>query len=162
MTEKRTWFTLARIPYCPARSSPTNIAGTSPVDSANSAMLLDAGADGLSVPAANTPEVASGAKARDEMMPISHIQHIEDDKCPRENEPLRPSRLFLLGVVRSRVPSPGTWRSKTSMASSKPQYSLRGSVRHGCDTNESTYFVPVTLNARLCGAICRSLWSTIL
>lgn len=40
--------------------------------------------------------------------------------------PLRPSLLFLEGVVESRSPSPGCCRSNISMASSKPQYSLDG------------------------------------
>ena len=38
--------------------------------------------------------------------------------------PLRPSLLFLDGVIASRVPVPGQLRSNTSMASSNPQYSL--------------------------------------
>ena len=67
------WLTLARIPYACGRSSPTNSAGTPPVVSAKSAMFDEEGADGLSVPAAYTPEEASGEKARDETMPV----------CPR-------------------------------------------------------------------------------
>ena len=39
----------------------------------------------------------------------------------RENLPLSPSLLFFEGVVRNRVPSPGRWMSKTSIASSNPQ-----------------------------------------
>ena len=40
--------------------------------------------------------------------------------------PLRPSLLFLEGVVKRRVPEPGEERSNISMASSNPQYILEG------------------------------------
>jgi len=87
-------------------SSPTNITGASPCASVNSAMFDELGDDGLSVPAAYRPEDGSDEKTSEEMIP------------------LRPSRLFFEGVVRSRMPSPGAWISKTSIASSKPQYSF--------------------------------------
>jgi hypothetical protein len=45
--------------------------------------------------------------------------------------PLRPSLLFLEGVVGSRSPSPGCCMSNISMASSKPQYSLGVDGAHG-------------------------------
>jgi hypothetical protein len=45
--------------------------------------------------------------------------------------PLRPSLLFLEGLVGSRSPSPGCCMSNISMASSKPQYSLGVNDAHG-------------------------------
>ena len=50
------------------------MAGTSPVVSEKSAMFDEDGADGLRVPAAYTPDVVSGEKARDDMIPRIQCQ----------------------------------------------------------------------------------------
>lgn len=47
--------------------------GTSPVASVKMATFDERGEGGLSVPAANTPEEASGANARVEMMPTRTV-----------------------------------------------------------------------------------------
>ena len=72
-----TWLTLARTPKpCSLDSSPTNMIGSWPVDSENSAMLEDAGADGLNVPAASTPDETSVEKAIEDTIPnVINNQH---------------------------------------------------------------------------------------
>lgn len=67
---RRTWLTLDRTPSpFPADSLPTYITGTSPVVSVKIATFEDDGEEGLSEPAANTPEDASEEKAREDIMP---------------------------------------------------------------------------------------------
>ena len=99
--------------------------GTSPFASEKIAMLDEDGDEGLNEPAAKTSDDASGANARADTIPAD--KHRSEYVCAlrrgevRENLPLSPSLLFFEGVVRNRVPSPGRWMSKTSIASSNPQ-----------------------------------------
>lgn len=55
----------------------------------------------------------------------THASAATSQRIDVGNLPFMPSLLFLDGVVASFVPSPGRWKSKTSTASSYPQYILQ-------------------------------------
>ena len=121
--KKLTCMTLALI-------SPTHPTGFSPVSSSKSAMFAELAEEGEREPAAYSRYDGShdGQNARAEMIPARRIRN--QFSLLRAIIPFSPSLLFLDGVIASRMPSPGQLMSNTSIASSKPQYSLhRGAVR---------------------------------
>jgi hypothetical protein len=105
--------------------SPTHPTGFSPVSSSKSAMFVELAEEGEREPAAYSLYEGSydGQNARAEMIPAWRIRN--QFSLLRAVVPFSPSLLFLDGVVASRMPSPGQLMSNTSIASSKPQYSLR-------------------------------------
>jgi hypothetical protein len=81
--------------------------------------------DGAREPAAKKlyDESYVGQNASDDTIPLQSCQQSVLSMLIADR-PFSPSRLFRDGVVAKRVPSPGLFKSNTSIASSKPQYNL--------------------------------------